>query len=204
MKTIPPYLYQKLQQFVHRGHSSVFEVFERLLQPEPGATVLELGCGTGALAEPFLASGYDYVGVDINPQRIAQATHNFPHGSFIVSDLVNFDISYVPKFQYCILHGLLHHLSDEGCRELFKVVLSSGSDRRMAISEPVRPDRWWENPGRALLSSLDQGDYVRKLDAWLQLLDSHLINYSTRSLMPRWPMVKIEGVLGPREAIRGL
>jgi SAM-dependent methyltransferase len=189
-----------LQKFVHGGHSNVFDVFERLLQIEQGATVLELGCGTGSIADSFLLHGYDYIGVDIDPERVAQARENAPQARFFLADLVNFDLSCVPDFQYCFIHGVLHHLNDDTCRQLLGALLPVGSNRRLAISEPVRPDHWWEHPARALLASLDEGKHVRTLGAWQQMLDCRLISLETRSLMPRWPMLKIDALLGSSES----
>src|SRR5436309_4196382 len=38
-----------------------------------GDTVLDLACGDGGLAEPLLAAGLRYIGVDLSPQMVAAA-----------------------------------------------------------------------------------------------------------------------------------
>ena len=40
---------------------------------EPGETVLDLACGDGGLAEPLLAAGLRYIGVDLSEEMVAAA-----------------------------------------------------------------------------------------------------------------------------------
>jgi SAM-dependent methyltransferase len=40
----------------------------------PGDTVLDLACGDGGLAEPLLARGLGYIGVDLSEEMVAAAT----------------------------------------------------------------------------------------------------------------------------------
>jgi SAM-dependent methyltransferase len=41
---------------------------------QPGETVLDLACGDGGLAEPLLAAGLRYTGVDLSEEMVAAAT----------------------------------------------------------------------------------------------------------------------------------
>lgn len=53
----------------------------------PGATVVDLGCGTGLSAEPFLRAGYTVVGVEPNAAMRAHAQARLqPHGRFSIAD----------------------------------------------------------------------------------------------------------------------
>ncbi len=51
---------------------------------KPGLRVLDVGCGNGATAEPFLAAGCTFVGIDPSEQGIALARAAHPKGRFEV------------------------------------------------------------------------------------------------------------------------
>ena len=54
---------------------------ERLLnrhRPAPGALVLDLGCGTGALLEPLRRRGYRALGLDVRPEGLASVRARDP------------------------------------------------------------------------------------------------------------------------------
>lgn len=44
-----------------------------LLNPQPGETILDLGCGDGALTERLVACGCEVAGIDASPEQIAAA-----------------------------------------------------------------------------------------------------------------------------------
>lgn len=58
----------------------VVELGRRL---EPGATVLDLGCGDGIMAAPLLAYGLVYSGVDLSTQMVEVARRRHPGLSFV-------------------------------------------------------------------------------------------------------------------------
>ena len=52
-----------------------------------GAQLLDLGCGTGALATRYLAEHFQVTGVDLSPKSIEVARREIPTGRFIVGDM---------------------------------------------------------------------------------------------------------------------
>ena len=57
----------------------------------PGDAVLDLACGDAALAEPLLARGLRYVGVDADEQMVALARHRLgDRGAVVLADLNDF------------------------------------------------------------------------------------------------------------------
>lgn len=181
-------LYEALQAFVHQGHRRTLQVLVDLLDLSPGATVLEIGCGTGSLAAPFIAAGYDYWGVDRDPERVAAARHAHPRGHFLVGDALALARLPLPTLHGVFVHGVLHHLDDADCRVVLDGVLALGTDLPFAVIEPCMPTPWWRNAPGALLASLDEGKYVRSRDAWHMLLGARLATEHVRSLGPRWPV----------------
>ncbi|HET6448460.1 MAG TPA: class I SAM-dependent methyltransferase [Conexibacter sp.] len=58
-----------------------------LLGLEPGARILDAGCGFGRTVGVFQALGFDAVGVDISPAVIAEAEQRNPGPTYLVHDL---------------------------------------------------------------------------------------------------------------------
>jgi SAM-dependent methyltransferase len=83
----------------------------RFLIPE-GATVLDLGCGSG-----FLLAGLKPargVGVDISPKMLAVARHNYPDLTFVEGNIEDPGVleSLDGPFDYVVLSDTLGHLND--------------------------------------------------------------------------------------------
>ncbi|MFP7755215.1 glycosyltransferase [Thermodesulfobacteriota bacterium B35] len=83
------------------------ERYLRFLIPA-GASVLEIGCGTGELLAA-LEPGRG-VGVDISPAMVEQARRNFPELDFRVDDMENLQIS--EKFDYVLVVDTIGHVDD--------------------------------------------------------------------------------------------
>lgn len=55
-------------------------------------SVTELGCGTGNLAEKFIADGFNYTGLDLSKSMLEIAAKKFPSGKFMEADMRNFNL----------------------------------------------------------------------------------------------------------------
>lgn len=73
-----------------------------------GASVLEIGCGTGTLLAALSPSRG--VGVDVSPRMVAIAAEKHPSLSFRVADAEAFDPG--EPFDYVIVPDVVEHLSD--------------------------------------------------------------------------------------------
>ncbi|MEZ0076917.1 class I SAM-dependent methyltransferase [Planotetraspora sp. GP83] len=61
-------------------------------QLQPGARVLDVGCGTGSpTAQQFAAAGCEVTGVDISPVMLDLARTNVPEGTFLELDVLELD-----------------------------------------------------------------------------------------------------------------
>lgn len=52
--------------------------------------VLEIGCGTGSLAEQFSTTNFDYTGFDLSPEMLEIAKRKNPNQAFLCGDMRNF------------------------------------------------------------------------------------------------------------------
>ncbi|MEH2143938.1 class I SAM-dependent methyltransferase [Nostoc sp.] len=76
-------------------HAFVWQYGEDLLKflnPKPGESILDLGCGTGQLTEKIAQAGAEVIGVDHAATMIEKARQNYPHIRFDVADARNFQV----------------------------------------------------------------------------------------------------------------
>ncbi len=136
-------------------------------------SVLDLGCGTGELAPVFLKRGYRYVGIDIEPERIAYAAKNYPQGKFHVMDAsaLAYPDGY---FDQILVTGVLHHLSDADVRgivkEMKRVLRPNG---RALVMEDIAL-RGSLNLLGALVHLADEGAHIRRPNEYTPLYEPHL------------------------------
>ena len=90
---------------------------------QPGARILDVGCGSGWLCEFFARFGYNVTGVDISPDLIAMARERLskvPYGAdhetglsyrFLVHDIEAAALA--ETFDAIICYDALHHFEDE-------------------------------------------------------------------------------------------
>jgi SAM-dependent methyltransferase len=58
----------------------------------PARTLIDLGCGSGILAEPIGAAGFDVVGVDLSSPLVSLARQRVPRGRFILGSLYEVEL----------------------------------------------------------------------------------------------------------------
>ena len=112
--------------------------------------ILDAGCGPGRVGAFLAAAGHDIVGVDVDPELIAAAEHDYPGPTWVVSDLAELDLpsrGVIPSFdaivsagnvmpflapstRRAVLTNLRAHLSDEG-----RLVAGFGAGRGYEFTE---------------------------------------------------------------------
>ncbi|MEH2382236.1 MAG: methyltransferase domain-containing protein [Nostoc sp.] len=90
-------------------HAFVWQYGEDLLKflnPQPGESILDLGCGTGQLTEKIAQAGAEVMGVDHASTMIEKARQNYPHIRFDVADATNFQVDKLldAVFSNAVLH----------------------------------------------------------------------------------------------------
>ncbi len=77
-------------------HAFVWQYGEdilKLLSPQLGERILDLGCGTGQLTEKIKSVGAEVMGIDSSAAMITKAEANYPTIQFAVADARNFKVA---------------------------------------------------------------------------------------------------------------
>lgn len=82
----------------------------KLLNPQKGERILDLGCGTGRLTHEIQAAGATVVGIDNSPEMIAQARAQYPLIEFHVADAHAFVCR--QKFDAVFSNAALHWMRE--------------------------------------------------------------------------------------------
>jgi SAM-dependent methyltransferase len=80
------------------------------LDPQPGETVLDLGCGGGQLTAEIADAGATATGVDLLPDLIDKARSRYPHIEWVVGDLESLDLD--REFDAVFSNAVLHWVTN--------------------------------------------------------------------------------------------
>ncbi len=98
--------YDETHDFVWQMGAGIAE----LLAPQPGETILDLGCGTGHLSAQIAARGARVIGLDASAEMLAQARQNFPELDLRRADARDFKFS--ERFEAVFSNATLHWISE--------------------------------------------------------------------------------------------
>ena len=151
----------------------------RLLEAGPTDVIVDVGCGTGDLAEqvPFRR----YFGFDSDPKVIAIArAKNIAGAEFTVDSALDYDLRRRAPTR-AVLYGVLHHIPDEDAVRLLRALDDAGAAAIVTL-DPVYSRYHVLNN---VLCRLDRGRYVRteeEMDALVQRAgleaETRLVHYS--------------------------
>jgi SAM-dependent methyltransferase len=103
---------------------------------KPGMRILDVGCGLGAYVRKLRAISDDVYGVDIDPDKVAQAQKELPHIYQAPAEELPFPEAY---FDAILLHEVIEHVHDDrqALREACRVARAGA---RLII---FAPNRWY-------------------------------------------------------------
>ena len=107
-----------------------------------GGLVVDLGCGSGILAQELIAAGYEVLGVDISPAMIRLARRRAPQARFVTASLLRFELpacAAVASIGECINYLFDAGNSRAGLTRLFRRVhaaLRPGGVFLFDVAEP--------------------------------------------------------------------
>lgn len=172
------------------------EALVRLLKPQTGERVLDVGCGSGWLADRCRVAGGEVWAMDIAPSGVAGARRRFPQvAAYQVGDVYHLPFA-AHTFQVAVLSEVVEHLEDIGAG-LAEVRRVLGPGGRVMVSVPYR-ERIVHHlcihcnrltPANAHLHRFDAGDLEKRLQAaGLAVQRRLLLNNKLLELagFPRW------------------
>ncbi|EBX1769787.1 class I SAM-dependent methyltransferase [Salmonella enterica subsp. enterica serovar Poona] len=159
--------------------------------PQPGAPVLELGCGNGAMAAQYFAKrGYSVWGVDISETAIRWAENRFRQAglsaNFLVGNVCHIYQCKDSTFELIIDGSCLHCLIDNARKRCFSEVrrlLKTGG--RFVISSMCGTPRYYEDiiaydpTGHHLLKEGKPWRTLRPLPALINEIQEEQFNVHT-------------------------
>jgi SAM-dependent methyltransferase len=108
---------------------------------KPGQTVVDIGCGYGAVAYSMAKECKAIVyGIDIEQPKIDQAKRSFSHEGlhFVVGDAL--EVFPADKCDVCVLSNVLEHI--EKRPELLRRILTTLRPKKILIRVPLYERRW--------------------------------------------------------------
>jgi trans-aconitate methyltransferase len=98
----------------------------RLLAPQQGERILDVGCGTGQLTAEIAAAGADMTGIDSSAAMVEQARRNAPSLRFEVRDVCA--LPYRDEFDAVFSNAVLHWVTraEEACAAMARSLKPGG------------------------------------------------------------------------------
>ena len=169
-------VYERFQRLL--GSDAARRRFERdFLRPFPGARILDIGCGTGAILG-YLPPDVDYVGYDLNPRYVDDARHRYPGRGRFFCARVEEAPEEPGSFDLVLALAILHHLDDSAAGRLLASAhrhLRPGG--ALVTLDPVRHPG--QSPVARLLVALDRGRRVRTPEEYRDLATAHFPSVET-------------------------
>lgn len=180
-----PGLYDSTHHYVFDYGKSLVEI----LAPQPGESILDIGCGTGHLTHQIADTGASVLGIDQSPEMVAQARQNYPKLSFQLASATSFRSDRV--FDAVFSNATLHWVLDaEAAIRTIRAALKPGG-RFVA-----------EFGGKGNIASVVAAAgrnpwYFPSIGRYAGLLEAHALEVVQASLFDR--PTKVEGEQGLRE-----
>jgi len=117
------------------GQERRLAMIERYV-PLYGQRILDAGCGLGLYVRALRRFSDEVYGVDIDPERIAQASRELPNLQVAPAEALPFEDNF---FDVVLSHEVLEHVNDDraAAREAVRVLRPGG---RLIV---FVPNRWW-------------------------------------------------------------
>lgn len=163
-------LVYSLSQKIMSGTSFRAKIVKKYITKN-NVNVLDVGCGPAEILESL--PEVKYFGYDVNPNYINYAKKKYgKKGNFFCRKFTNKDLKKLPKFDYVLLLGILHHLNDDEIKELMllikKILKKNGN---IITEDPILIQK--QNPVAKLLVKMDRGNNVRKKEEYIKIIKAH-------------------------------
>ena len=114
----------ELYDAIHAGYIWDEELISRIAE-KTGGPVLELGSGTGRLANVMLGLGLDYTGIDLSKECTEVAKNRYGgKATFHIKNMQEFDLKFQFQFVFIGFNSFLHNLTNEEAESCLNCVYS--------------------------------------------------------------------------------
>ena len=177
-------LYDQKHAFVSEYGKGVLA----LLEPQAGETILDLGCGTGALAQEIAASGARVVGIDGSSDMIEKARAAYPGIEFLVADAREFSFPY--QFDAIFSNATLHWIPEaQRVVERMSAALHPGGRLVAEFGGKGNVERITtalQEAARTIAGvEIDSGWYFPSIGEYASLLEKHGFEVQSAALFDR-------------------
>jgi cyclopropane fatty-acyl-phospholipid synthase-like methyltransferase len=155
--------FYKLLQFL-LGDAKIYKKFlESIFKEAENRTIsiLDIGCGNGNIVR-YLPKSIKYLGYDFNSNYILNAKKLYSNEKikFECIDINIGKLNFDSNFDFVIVIGVLHHLSDEACRQVFETAINhlSKGGSLLTIDPTFVPK---QNAIAKFIISKDRGKSIR-------------------------------------------
>lgn len=105
--------------FVHQYGNSVMD----LIDADKTSTVLDLGCGNGALTKALQEKGYAVKGMDASRELLRIARKNYPDIEFVQGDATHFECS--EPFDVIFSNAVFHWIDKERQQDMLQCIYNA-------------------------------------------------------------------------------
>ncbi len=130
--------------------------------------ILDIGCGPAEILDSL--PQVNYFGYDINSEYIDYAKNKYKdRGNFYYKKFTEKELKKLPKFDYILLFGILHHLEDKEVYNLLKLakkVLKKNG--RILTEDPILMTK--QNILSKFIIKMDRGANVRSKKEYIFLI----------------------------------
>ncbi len=165
-----PRLYALAQRLASANYRAIRRVIRREFPAPASQRVVDLGCGTGNLADMFPQARY--IGVDICPAYTRYARQTTGQ-SFAVMDVAHLALA-GDTFDAAIAVGLDHHLDDETLEEVTRQIRRVCRPGARIVAIDIIPPAPWNIAERLRQRWAEQGRHIRPAGEYHRLLGRHL------------------------------
>ncbi len=125
-------IYHEMYQHIF-DYDKEFEFYHRLLKSGNSNHILEIGCGTGLLAQRFLIHGYNYLGLDLYPEMLHIARNTNNADVFLQGDMQHLEFS--SRFDAVLITGrsISYITQNHGIMNTFKGIHQSLKNKGFLI-----------------------------------------------------------------------
>ena len=165
-----PLIY-KIIQYVMSGTSFRNSIIKKNIR-KSNLKILDIGCGPAQILEHIPQC--DYYGYDIDQRSIQYAKKKYRQKNyhFYCKKFDKTEIKKLPKFDFIIFFGILHHLSNKEADKMLalcKRIMKKNS--KLLTEDPILIEK--QNVIAKFLIEKDRGTNVRQKKEYINLLKKH-------------------------------